>query len=49
MQLAGDAPTIELRRHYLKMAEAWAAQAERGPDADADGAETPGEDPDTAL
>ena len=32
MQLAGDAPTPELQRHYLQMAQTWSALAESGPD-----------------
>jgi hypothetical protein len=33
MQLAGEAATPELQRHFLDQAEVWAEMAERGPDA----------------
>ena len=33
MQLAGEAATPELQRHFLDQAEVWAELAERGPDA----------------
>jgi hypothetical protein len=31
MQLAGDAATPELQRHFLDQADVWAGMAERGP------------------
>jgi hypothetical protein len=34
MQLAGDAPTQALQRHYLEMAETWTALAQRDLDDD---------------
>jgi hypothetical protein len=33
MQLAGDAATPELQRHFLDQADVWAEMAERGPTA----------------
>jgi hypothetical protein len=33
MQLAGEAATPELQRHFLDQAAAWAERAELGPDA----------------
>lgn len=33
MQLASEAVTPELQRHFLDQAEVWAEMAERGPDA----------------
>jgi hypothetical protein len=35
MQLAGEAATPELQRHFLNQANVWAEMAERGPDAPA--------------
>jgi hypothetical protein len=34
MQLVGDLRNPALQRHFLRMATAWATQAERGPNAD---------------
>jgi hypothetical protein len=33
MQLAGEAATPELQRHFLEQAEVWGEMAERGPGA----------------
>ena len=33
MQLASEAATPELQRHFLDQADVWAEMAERGPDA----------------
>ena len=33
MQLASEAVTTELQRHFLDQADVWAEMAERGPDA----------------
>ena len=43
MQLASEAATPELQRHFLGQAEIWAEMAERGPDANI----TPPGDPDS--
>jgi hypothetical protein len=44
MQLAGDAATTELQRHFLDQADVWAEMAERGPTA----AVVPPADPDSS-
>jgi hypothetical protein len=48
VQLAEDAPTSALRRHYAEMAEAWAERAESGPDAGVQITD-PDDDPDLPI